>query len=597
MLIKTLDKKKFRIVLNIVLICLIIGVQWFQLEYSAADAGQVFGRAMNTILLSVGLLFCLNGVIAWAVGRWWIALFIGSVIVSIVSIVNHYVILFHGAPFVYSELVNALTAKNVLSGFSIPITNEVICLSAMLALEILLAMLTRRVRLVQPAEDRRKYWLKKGAYLALLVVAVCWIYHNNVEVAILWSWEPAVEQYGYICYALDDFKSMQTAYNMPEGYSEDKIEEMGGMSADADLAEYPDVILILNETFYDLEVYTEVDADKEYLDSFFQIENAIHGYAIVPSPMSTNKSEYELLTSNSMYLLNSAAPFNNLDMSGSQSVVQYFNALGYETWALHAADSANYSRNRAYPALGFDNTLFIEDMHVDQYGNRYITDEANYQDLIECYESAEGPQFMYLLTFQNHGGYEQNDASYDLVHTTQDFGSYTEQVNEFLTSVSMSNDAFVSLVEYFENVDRPVIIAMVGDHAPSFIYNIDSYEDMSETERLIAQSEVPYIIWANFEIDLEVENEVISMVDIIPLTLKAVGLPMTSYYQYIYDMQNVIPVRTSYGTYIDAENNIGVYGQDSDYYEILSSYYYMEYNNIKRGYDYIEDLFVPNIEE
>lgn len=458
----------------------------------------------------------------------------------------------------------------------------------MLLMVFVLILYFVRNRPTKKVTGRGKKLIIKGVELVAIVLIFGWIY-KSVNVTILWSWKPAIEEYGYLAYAVSDFKDMKTAYNIPEGYEADKISGIAGSEQEAE--ELPDVILILNETFYDLEVFTDVNADKEYLGQFYQIENAVRGYALTPSSMSTNKSEYELLTSNSMYLLNSAAPFNNLDLSGATSVVQYFKDLGYETWALHAADSANYSRNRAYPALGFDHIRFIDEMHVDKYGNRYITDEKNYLDLIESYESSEVPKFMYLLTFQNHGGYEQNDSEFDLVHTQRDFGKYTDEVDEFLTSISMTDEALINLLDYFETVDRPVIVAMVGDHAPSFIYNIEARTGMSETEKLIAQNTVPFIIWANYELDIQEEIKHISLTDMVPIMLQTAGFPMSAYYQYICDLNAVIPIRTSYGSYIDAENTIGIYNKDSIYYDMLSMYYYMEYNNLHNGDDYLPELF------
>jgi len=66
----------------------------------------------------------------------------------------------------------------------------------------------------------------------------------------------------------------------------------------------PDIFLILNETFYDILLVSEIQTDKEYMGNFYDKNNAIYGHAVVPNfGRGTNKSEYELLTSNSNYLL------------------------------------------------------------------------------------------------------------------------------------------------------------------------------------------------------------------------------------------------------------------------------------------------------
>ena len=47
-----------------------------------------------------------------------------------------------------------------------------------------------------------------------------------------------------------------------------------------------------------------------------------------------------------------------------------------------------------------------------------------------------------------------------------------DQINEYLTSIKLSDEAFMYLVNYFKTIDRPVVICMVGDHSPAFAKDI-----------------------------------------------------------------------------------------------------------------------------
>ena len=99
-------------------------------------------------------------------------------------------------------------------------------------------------------------------------------------------------------------------------------------------------------------------ADTPYLEYFHSLaEQASTGYALVPDVGGgTNRSEFELLTGNSMDLLPGITPFSTLSMEGQPSVVSYLESLGYTTLAAHPALPANYRRGTAWPALGFDTT-------------------------------------------------------------------------------------------------------------------------------------------------------------------------------------------------------------------------------------------------
>ena len=60
----------------------------------------------------------------------------------------------------------------------------------------------------------------------------------------------------------------------------------------------------------------------------------------------------------------------------------------------------------------------------------------------------KGPRFMYILTIQNHGGYGYLNENDYLVHTQNDFGDYTNDINEFATCMYLSNKGFEELKDF-----------------------------------------------------------------------------------------------------------------------------------------------------
>ena len=110
--------------------------------------------------------------------------------------------------------------------------------------------------------------------------------------------------------------------------------------------------------------------------------------------------------------------------------------------------------------------------------------------MIKKYESsvaqqAQGeyvPQFMYLLTIQNHGGWDQNPAGEDIIHSVKEYGAATSVLNEYLSCMQTSDKAFYDLIQYYKNVDRPVVICMLGDHCPSFAYDVIDSDMDSDIE-------------------------------------------------------------------------------------------------------------------
>lgn len=582
-----------------VVIFTVIALQWLQLEYSVRPPEDwLFSQSELLIIMNLAILWIPNLLMSFLWGNWVVTLSITSIIMTSWSIVGYYVMQYHGSPLCFSVLHNAATALAVIDGYSFDITGQVIVLLVMgLAQGVLIVWLAKITPQKNTAPLRRERSI--SAVLLVLDTVLLWLlmfspWALKPQNTITWSWVEAANSYGYASCLVEDMLRSATPYTKPIGYDANIIEIPAEEAARTE--EYPDVILILNETFFDLEDYTELALEFNPMEAFYALDNAVYGRAATPTyGGGTNNAEYELLTSNSIYLLTADAPFNYLKLSTeSNSVVKYFNELGYETFGMHCAVPTNYSRNKAYPILGFDHTVLGQEnfKYLNYYGARPWLDSDNYRDLFNLYEAAgENPRFFYLLTYQNHGGWDQNDAALDTVHTGVNFGQYTGQVNEYLSSMAMSAEAFVELTEYFSQVDRPVIVCMVGDHAPSFTVDIPSDKPMTEEEKRRNMQLTPYVIWANYEVEFPNTYKFASITDLVPLVLEVAGMPLTPYYRTILDVHEIIPLRFSNGLYVDSNGNVGAFSEDDKYFAQLRQYYYMEYNSLMAGKDYLSELF------
>lgn len=132
---------------------------------------------------------------------------------------------------------------------------------------------------------------------------------------------------------------------------------------------------------------------------------------------------------------------------------------------------------------------------------------------------------------------------------------------------------------------------MVGDHEPSFISELPVSEKGYQSS--VVQRTVPYYVWSNREIDSDLFAGVVSLTDLVPMLIKTIDMPLSSYYQLINELHISVPVRTSEGLYYDAEGyeiNMRPGDERSD---MVRDYYFMEYNSITQGEDYLVRLFEP----
>ena len=347
----------------------------------------------------------------------------------------------------------------------------------------------------------------------------------------------------------------------PDGYSESEIEsfmasyeeasrELAASSADAPR---PNVIVIMNEAFSDLSVLTGGADFWEEADplAFFHSlrDNTVSGSASVSvKGGNTANSEFEFLTGMSMaFLPEGSIPYQQYLKAEIPSLASQFSALGYDTLAMHPYIASGWDRDDVYGYFGFDGQLFYQDFYDKPTHYRrvrsYISDDSLVNKITDLYEeheaSSDAPVFYFAVTMQNHGGYT-NAADYpsfrQTVHAT---GVAKDDLSTYLSLLQLSDRALEKLVNYFWYKDEPTVILMFGDHQPndSVVNTLAKHygTDISSSAEAIARRyEVPFVLWANF--DIEEADGVETSLNYLPgLLLEAAGLPATPAQLYLRD--------------------------------------------------------------
>ena len=591
--------------LRVPLIVMILLLQFYMMQHSILSGPSIrFSLSLYHYGLNLALFASVSLMLAAVLCRWRYALLASNVFFSIWGLANHYVFLFHSSPLYFSELVNTATALTVLPNYrftlpEVPWSFAGVC--------VLSFILLRTLWLTEKKYPFRG-WLRLPlrALFAAILFFPCYQVFLGPKALRIGGSTPTyyISKYGFVCMALSNIRQTLDPYVIPEGYSEELLPPAVPVSADTD-AVRPDIILILNESFCDLNDYMTLNLDRDYLKPYFSVPNAFYGHAVSPSVGGgTNNSEYELLTVAPYYLLTAYAPFNYLNFSGIDcSVPLYLHELGYTSLAMHFYSATNYNRRSAYPAMGFDSALLgpTDSLPNESYGKRGYLDSSYYAVMNSIYSSEdEGgpPRFYYLLTFQNHGGYTQNPKEYDTVRVSAGLDKdRTEQLEEYVSSVALSGEAFSSLADFYSRSGRPVIICMVGDHAPSFINSLESNRGFSSAELQIARRTVPYVIWSNYGLDFSDCPETVSIFGLMPHILSSAGLPITQFYQSVLNLGESYPVLLNSGLYQDAQGNTGIYDISDDRYSPITDYLYMSYAGLKDPSGSHRLLFLPERSE
>ena len=359
----------------------------------------------------------------------------------------------------------------------------------------------------------------------------------------------------------------------------------------------PNIVAIMNESWADFEDYGTLSLSESVTDYIRSLDNAIFGHAYTSVfGAGTSASEFEFLTGNSMAFLPSGSiPYQQYVLGPTASLASHLKELGYDTLAFHPGEQTSWQRDRAYPNLGFDDYKYGDLMDVPQtFEHGYVSDQSDFDQIIWEFEHKEEgqPLFLFNVTIQNHGGYTVE--GYPAEVTLTDAPGQYPMAEQYLTLANKTDEAFRTLVEYFQQQEEPTIIVMFGDHQPSVEQEfLDKAYGVAQGEMTMEQYMgkyyVPFVIWANYDLPEE-GPEVTSLNFLGQYVLRYAGIEATAYDSFLWQLQSKLPAVTFVG-YVDEEGQAYSHLETNDFTPLIEDYQRVQYNNLFGGGDRLEGLF------
>lgn len=463
------------------------------------------------------------------------------------GLANYYVLLFKGNPLLPSDLLSYQTAMRVISNYTFTVSTSILRGTVILLLSlgiIYLAAFHNSKRNLKKLVQHVFLGFIWCALFIKIITSISWANFLNISLDV-WQPENTYYENGAVFSFLLECQSMQV--KKPVNYSAKIARRVLADYTDKEVfsdTSHPSVIIIMNESFSDLSIIGDIESD-EYLANFNSIDNYImrgNTYVSIHGGGTCN-SEFEFLTGCSMGNFETTVyPYQMYPLSQANSLAKTFSANGYKTVAIHPAPKDNWNRETVYQQLGFDDFISLEDMEDVEYIRYYPSDAYNYKQVISAYENADGPAFIFNVTMQNHGGYSNLEdlVNIEPVQVEEAFQEY-EDVITYMTLIRESDKAFKALLDYFSQVNEPVIICMFGDHMPNL--SMEFYETFLTQEEINAGQQLtctPYIIWSNYETDINKiqKNTSLNYLGATILDLTQIYTPYTGF---LLDMQKSIP--------------------------------------------------------
>ena len=578
--------KKYEILFNVIFFSIFPIAAFYLMEFyehNPFEEVRFMAGFFNIILfeLIAWILYFVTGRAKWALR----AVFI---VAMVFGLINHYVMLFRSTPFVPWDIFSIGTATSVASNYDFTPTAGVVGVTVIfIALIVLMHFVDFRIK-----------WKFRFRLIptVLGILALCLFVNalqdedfqtDNYLYPFLFTPAYMTKVNGMAVTFAMDLKFV--AVDKPDGYSRQKAKELLDSYTDADdnsdeaaasdnsttideeadidnannnaanntaitdKSNYPNIIVVMDEAFSDLSVLGDFDTNTDYMPFVHSLEkgneNTITGYLNTSvCGGNTADTEFEFLTGNTMaFLPVGSIPYQQYIKSTTPSLASYLKSIGYATYAQHPYYGSGWNRDTVYPLLGFDNLSFMQDYSNQRFVRKYISDETSFDKIIETYENKPDgqPAFIFNVTMQNHGGYTDTYYGFDNTVTADKLNN--SALDQYLSLIKMTDEDLKNLIEYFSNVDEKTIVVFFGDHQPNdtvassvLAANGMDYNNLSN-EELKLRYQVPYVIWANYDID-EATGEDTSVNYLAANALKAAGVPTNDYQSFLLKLKEEYPI-------------------------------------------------------
>lgn len=513
---------------------------------------------------------------------------------SLFGIANVYLIRFRQIPLLASDFTVIKTAMNVAGDFEYRLDVDVILLIEFLIATICIAC---KLKTEKPRIITR---IGVAALYVCFFVGMFQVTVNSNQLAKMKininTFRP-IKSYHINGGLLAFTRSIRLMIvDKPDGYGSEAVAKITGQYESDSVSDTsfkkPNVIVIMNEAFSDLQSVGHFETNEEVLPFYKSMkENTTKGFAYVSVfGGQTANSEFEFLTGDSKaFLPKGSTPYQLYikeylpSLTGNMKIDKYQGIL-----AMHPFNASGYNRVSVYENLGFSKFITREDFEDPTLVRAFISDQSDYDRIIEEYENAkkesDAPFYLFNVTMQNHSSYDMDyDNLPDTIQiTTPECQNAAAQ--RYLNLIHLSDAATKNLISYFEKQEDPTVIVMFGDHEPglsdSFYESIMGKSlDTLTSEENMELYKVPFFIWTNYD-SQEQYIEKTSLNYLQSLMLDVAGMKKTGYNKYLLDMSKEIPAInvsgyfTKEGTYYDIED------ETSPYYNKLQEYNILEYNHL-----------------
>jgi hypothetical protein len=248
-----------------------------------------------------------------------------------------------------------------------------------------------------------------------------------------------------------------------------------GPAASAPPGVLPDIVVVQSESFFDARrVFSNVRADLLPHFDHARRDSVAEGRLSVPAwGANTVRTEFSFLSglANEDLGIDRLNPYRALALLPVPTIASYLRGLGYRTICVHPHPAAFYTRDRVFPAFGFERFVDLSSFEGAERFGPYVSDTAVADAVARIVGESDRPAFVFAITMENHGPLHLETvaagepADYFRVPPA-DASPAAHDLTVYLRHLRNADRMLERLKAWMAARARPGVLCFYGDHVP-----------------------------------------------------------------------------------------------------------------------------------
>ncbi|CAH0238843.1 Lipoteichoic acid synthase 2 [Peribacillus sp. Bi96] len=254
---------------------------------------------------------------------------------------------------------------------------------------------------------------------------------------------------------------------------------------------------------------------------------------VYPQTVFGNSSDGELIVNTGLYPLKQGATFFRFPYNDFPGLAKELKKSDYKSYAFHGDEEDFWNRQHAYPSLGFDDYVSIEDMQQDEMISMGLGDRSFFNQSYNFLKDEQKPYYAFFVTLTSHVPFSLPKEQITLKPKVGKEESY---LTKYFEAIHYTDSAIGEFVKKLKNDGKlkDSVIVIYGDHDGLFLkdkHEVEAYYEskISDDEWIEKYMPIPVIIYQE-DMEGRTIDKVAGQVDILPTLYDLFNIKSFSYF-------------------------------------------------------------------